>query len=51
MKQRAGRSDDNPRRSAPRAEYDSDTVVRSSLGVNLRDQLEFIRTIYHVEIN
>jgi hypothetical protein len=44
MKQSAGKSDDNPCRSTPKAEYDSDTVARSSLGVNLRVQLESIRT-------
>jgi hypothetical protein len=44
MKQRAGRSDDNPRRSKPKAKYDRDTHARSSLGFNLHAQLESIRT-------
>jgi len=44
MKQRAGRSDDNPRLSTPKAGYDSDTLARSSLLVNLHEQLEYVRT-------
>lgn len=40
IKRRAGRSEDNPRRSTPKAELDSDTLARSSLGVNLHVQLE-----------
>jgi hypothetical protein len=44
MKQRAGRSDDNPRLSTPKAGYDCDTLARSSLLVNLHEQLECIRT-------
>lgn len=44
MKQRAGRSDDNTRLSTPKAEYDNDTLARSSLVVNLHEQLESIRT-------
>jgi len=44
MKQRAGRSDDTPPRSTPKADYDGDTVGRRSLDVNLHAQLGLIRT-------
>ena len=45
MKQRAGRSDDTPRRSAPKADYVSDTVARSNLDVNVLAALESIHSI------
>jgi hypothetical protein len=44
-KERAGRSDDTSRRSAPKADYDSDIVACSNLDVNLHAQLEFIHSI------
>ena len=45
MKQGARRSDDNPRRSTMKAEYDSETLALSSIGVNPHAQLESNRAI------
>ena len=45
LKQLAGRSDDIPRHSAPKADYDSDIVARNNLDVNLHAQLESIHSI------
>jgi len=44
MKQCAGRSDDTPCHSTLKADYDSDIVACSDLDMNLRAQLESIRT-------
>jgi hypothetical protein len=45
MKQLAGRSDDTPRRSTSKTDYDSDIVARSKLYVKLHAQLESIHSI------
>ena len=44
VKRRAGRSDDIPHRSAPKAGCDSDTVARSGLDVNQHAQLGSVCT-------
>ena len=44
VKRRAGRSDDTPHRSAPKAGCDSDTVARSGLDVNQHAELGSVRT-------
>ena len=44
MKQCAGRNDDTPCHSTPKADYDSDIVACSNLDMNLCAQLESIRT-------
>jgi len=44
MKQYAGRSNDTPHHSTPKADYDSDIVTCSNLDMNLCAQLESIHT-------